>query len=131
MVGIVLVSHSAMLAKGLRQLALEMAQNQVKIVAAGGLDDDTIGTSADRIRQAIEQVYSPDGVLIFFDLGSALLSTDMAIETFPLAKQKRIKVSNAPLVEGALTAALEASLRNSLQEVNAVAEAVLKAPKFT
>ncbi len=105
-------------------MASEMSKNMIKIEAAGGVDDNTIGTNAERIHRAIEAVYSPDGVLILFDLGSALFSTQMAIEMLPPEKQPGIKVSSAHLVEGAIVAAVEASLGHSLEEVNDAAEAV-------
>lgn len=124
MIGIVLVSHSHLLAKGLQDMAIQMSQNRVKIATAGGVDDQTIGTNAERIYQAIAEVYSAEGVLILFDLGSALLSTQMAIEMFPPEQQPQIKVSGAHFVEGAIVAAVEASLGHSLAEVNAAAEAV-------
>lgn len=130
MVGIVLVSHSAQLAEGLRQIAAEMSQNQVRIVAAGGIDNQTIGTNAERIRQAIEEAYSPDGVLIFFDLGSALLSTEIAIQDLPAEKRANIKISDAPMVEGAVVAAVEASIGRSLQKINTAAEASKVMPKI-
>lgn len=117
------MSHSHLLAKGLQEMALQMSRNLVKIATAGGIDDDTIGTNAERIYQAIEEVYSPDGVLILFDLGSALLSTQMAIEMLPAEQQLQIKLSGAPMVEGAIVAAVEASLGHSLEEVNTAAEA--------
>jgi phosphocarrier protein FPr len=123
MIGIVLVSHSHLLAKGLQQMAVQMSQNLVKIEAAGGVDDETIGTNAERIYRAIEAVYSPDGVLILFDLGSALFSTQMAIEMLPPEQQPHVKVSSAHLVEGAIVAAVEASLGHTLAEVNTAAEA--------
>jgi dihydroxyacetone kinase phosphotransfer subunit len=124
MIGIVVVSHSHLLAKGVQDMALQMSKNLVKIEAAGGVDDNTIGTSAERIHQAIEKAYSPDGVLILFDLGSALFSTQMAVEMLPAEQQSQVKVSAAHLVEGAIVAAVEASLGHSLEEVNAAAEAV-------
>jgi dihydroxyacetone kinase phosphotransfer subunit len=123
MIGIVLVAHSHSLAEGLREMAAQMAQHQVKIAAAGGVDEETIGTNAERIHKALEAVYSPDGVLVLFDLGSALLSTQMAIEMLPDEKQPHVKLSRAPMVEGAIVAAVEASLGHTLDEVNAAAEA--------
>lgn len=105
-------------------MATEMSKNLVKIEAAGGVDDDTIGTSAERIHHAIEKVYSPAGVLILFDLGSALFSTQMAVEMLPPEQQAHVKVSGAHLVEGAIVAAVEASLGHTLAEVNEAAEAV-------
>jgi phosphocarrier protein FPr len=123
MIGIVLVSHSHLQATGLRDMAVQMTHGLVKIAAAGGIDEQTMGTSAERILQAIQEVYSPDGVLILFDLGSAMLSTQLAIEMLPPGQQKRIKVSSAPMVEGAIAAAVEASLGFTLEQVNDAAEA--------
>lgn len=123
MIGIVLVSHSHLLATGLQQMSEQMSRNMVKIIAAGGVDDETIGTNAERIYEAIQAVYSPEGVLILFDLGSALLSTQMAIEMLPDDQQPNVRLSGAPMVEGAIVAAVEASLGHSLEEVNAAAEA--------
>jgi phosphocarrier protein FPr len=130
MIGIVIVSHSHLLAQGVQEMALQMSQNLVKIEAAGGVDDQTIGTSAERIHQAITRVYSPDGVLILFDLGSALFSTQMAVEMLPPEQQTQVKVSAAHLVEGAIVAAVEASLGHSLEEVNNAAEAVKEMQKI-
>jgi phosphocarrier protein FPr len=130
MVGIVLVSHSALLAKGIQQLAAEMSQKQVIIVAAGGIDDETMGTNAERIKEAIEKAYTPDGVLILFDLGSALLSTEIAIQMLMPKMRKNIKVSGAPFVEGAIVAAVEASLGYGLDHIHAAAETVKNISKF-
>jgi len=124
MIGIVLVSHSHLLAQGLQEMAVQMSKNLIKIETAGGVDDQTIGTNAERIYQAIETAYSPDGVLILFDLASALFSTQMAIDMLPPEQQPQVKVSGAHFVEGAIVAAVEASLGHSLEEVNAAAEAV-------
>lgn len=123
MIGIVLVSHSHALASGIKEMARQMSQNKITIIAAGGIDDETIGTNAERILQALEAAYSDDGVLVLFDLGSALLSTQMAIEMLSPAQQKKIQVSGAPMVEGAIVAAVEASLGRGLREVNEKAEA--------
>jgi PTS hybrid protein len=130
MVGIVLVSHSALLAKGLQQIAREMSHNQITIVTAGGIDDDTMGTNAERIKQAIQAAYSADGVLILFDLGSALLSTEVAIEGLDAEMRHNIIICNAPMVEGTVVAAIEASLGRSLTRVNAAAEAARDMPKL-
>jgi dihydroxyacetone kinase phosphotransfer subunit len=131
MVGIVLVSHSALLARGLQEITAEMSHSQVEIVAAGGIDDQTMGTNAERIRKAIESVYSLDGVLILFDLGSALLSTEVALESLTPEMRENIMISDAPMVEGAVVAAVEASLGRSLARVNAAAEAARNMPKLT
>ena len=123
MVGIVLISHSHLQAKGLQEMAIQSSRNLVKITAAGGVDVETLGTNAERIYEAIQEAYSSDGVLILFDLGSALMSTQMAIEMLPQEQQAYVKLSGAPMVEGAIAAAVEASLGHSLEEVNMAAEA--------
>jgi len=130
MIGMVLVSHSHLQATGLQEMATQMSRGLVKIAAAGGIDDHTLGTNAERIYQAIQDVYSADGVLILFDLGSALLSTQMAIEMLPPEHRFQIKLSRAPMVEGAIVAAIEASLDHNLEKVNAAAEAAKEMEKM-
>jgi phosphocarrier protein FPr len=130
MVSIVIVSHNHLLAEGLKQLALEMTRDGVKIATAGGVDEATMGTNAERIYQAIQEVYTTDGVLILFDLGGALFSTQMAIEMLPAERRKGIKLSRAPIVEGTLVAVVEASLGHNLEEVNAAAEAAQHVEKI-
>ena len=80
MVGIVVVSHSARLAEGVVELAREMGGEEVAIVAAGGMDDGSIGTDPARVMTAIEEAAGGDGVLVLMDLGSALMSAEMAVE---------------------------------------------------
>lgn len=123
MIGLVLVSHSASLAQGLRDIASQMSRGKVTIIPAGGVDEETLGTNAERIHQALETALAADGVLVLFDLGSALMSAQMAIDMLSPDQQPRVKLSNAPLVEGTIVAAVEASLGRSLEEVNAAAEA--------
>ena len=129
MVGIVIVAHSAKLAEGVKDLAEQMGQGRVPIAAAGGLDDTTIGTNMERILEAIEAVYQPGGVLVLMDLGSAVMSTELAVGMLPPDRQSRVLLSEAPLVEGAIAAIVEASIGKSLAEVDAAARAVVRTPK--
>lgn len=122
MVGIVIVSHSPKIAQGIKDLADEMTQGRVTVVAAGGVDDQTIGTNAERIYDAIVAAYGDDGVLVLMDLGSAAMSTQMAIEMLPADARKNVMLSEAPIVEGAIMAAVEASIGHDLDHINAVAE---------
>jgi dihydroxyacetone kinase phosphotransfer subunit len=122
-IGIVIVAHSAKLAEGVKEMADQMAKGLVPIAAAGGVDDHTLGTNADRIYEAIQQVYRDEGVLVLFDLGSALFSTQIALERLDPERQARVLLSEAPLVEGAIVAAVEASLGHDLATVNAAAVA--------
>jgi len=82
MIGMVIVSHSARLAEGVCELAEQVAQGRVRMAAAGGTDDPQhpLGTDAFKVQQAIESVYSEDGVLVLMDLGSAVLSAETAME---------------------------------------------------
>src|SRR6266513_5732385 len=121
-VGLVIVSHSAQLANGVAELAGQMTQGATPIAAAGGGADDILGTSADKILAAIQSVDGPDGVLVLLDLGSAILSAEMALEMLSDEQRDRIRLSYAPLVEGAVAAALEASLGRTLAQVQQVAE---------
>ena len=115
MVGLVIVSHSAALADGVVALAREMGA-EVAIEAAGGMEDGAIGTDAERVRAAIERARSDDGVLVLMDLGSALMSAEIAVE---MAEPDGgpIRLSDAPLVEGAVAAAASARGGATLDEV--------------
>jgi dihydroxyacetone kinase phosphotransfer subunit len=129
-VGLVIVSHSAQLAAGVAELAGQMVQGKIPIAAAGGGMDDILGTSADKILSAIQSLENADGVLVLLDLGSAILSTEMALEMLGEEESKRVRLSFAPLVEGAVAAALEAALGHSLAEVQRAAENVAGAAQL-
>jgi PTS hybrid protein len=128
-VSLVIVSHSARLAEGVVELAEQMAQGKVAIVAAGGTSDGTLGTSVDKIIAALQQVDGPDGTLVLLDLGSAVMATEMAVEAFTQDRQ-HVTISSAPLVEGAVIAAVESSIGNSLQEVAEAAMSASTLPKL-
>lgn len=122
MIGIVVVSHSRQLADGVKELAGSMTGGSVPLAAAGGGPDGGLGTDVARIRSAIDEVDGGDGVLILIDLGSAVMSAEVVVEELPEDRRARILLSNAPLIEGAIVAAVEASIGKSLAEVNAAAE---------
>lgn len=113
MVGIVIVSHSKKLAESVVELAKMMADD-APIAAAGGLEDGTFGTSYEKISAAIESVYSDDGVVILMDMGSAVMTTEMVIEDMP---DKKVKMIDCPLVEGAVVAAIGSSSKQSMEEI--------------
>ena len=129
-VSLVIVSHSMRLAEGVVELAAQMALGKVAIVAAGGTIDGTLGTSVDKILDALQQVDGSDGILLLLDLGSAVMAAEMAIETFTHEHHYQVMISSAPLVEGAVVAAVEASIGNSLQEVAEAAASAITLPKF-
>lgn len=129
-VSLVVVSHSAKLAEGVVELAGQMTHGKVAIAAAGGTSDGTLGTSVERILAALEQVAGPAGTLILLDLGSAVMSTEIAVEQFAQSSAYPVSMSPAPLVEGAVIAAVEASIGNSLAEVADAALGALSLPKL-
>jgi dihydroxyacetone kinase phosphotransfer subunit len=122
LVSLVLVSHSARLAEGLGDMVAQVAGPDVRVALAGGTDDGRLGTSAPRIAAAIREALgsAPDragGVLVLLDLGSAALSLELALEELDVADRAAVRVSEAPLVEGAILAAVQASVGASLDEV--------------
>ncbi|QBD83220.1 PTS-dependent dihydroxyacetone kinase phosphotransferase subunit DhaM [Ktedonosporobacter rubrisoli] len=128
-VSLVIVSHSERLAHGVAELAGQMAQGEVTIAVAGGSADGSLGTSIDKVMDALQQANSPDGTLVLLDLGSAVMTTEMAIEALAPEQAERIKISSAPLVEGAVIAAVEASTGSNLDEVAQAAEGAVMVPK--
>jgi len=129
MIGIVLVSHSSKLAEGVYELVSQMTQGQVPIAVAGGIEDpdNPIGTDPIRVQEAIESVYSDDGVVVLMDLGSALLSAEMALEFLTAEQQANIRLCEAPLVEGAMAAAVQATASTDIEAVLAEARTALAA----
>jgi len=129
MIGVVIVSHSAGLAEGVVELAKQVARDRVRIVAAGGSSDpaNPIGTDAFRVQEAIESVYSDQGVLVMMDLGSAVLSAATAIDFLDESRRSRVRLCSGPLVEGAVAAVSLAAAGASFDEVAAEAEQALAA----
>lgn len=121
-VGIVLVSHSRLIAAGLEELAAQMAPS-VLFGTAGGRDDGGVGTSLTLITAAIDAVDSSAGVAVLADLGSAILTVQTALEFLPPERAERVRLADAPLVEGAVAAAVAAETGSDLAGVVAAAEA--------
>ncbi|CCO24897.1 phosphoenolpyruvate--protein phosphotransferase [Maridesulfovibrio hydrothermalis] len=129
MVGLVIVSHSQTLAQGVLELAEQMTRGSVVMEAAGGIDDpdNPIGTDPMKVMMAIESVaaQSEEGVLVIMDLGSALMSAETALDFLPDEVKKKVLLCSAPIVEGTMAAAVQASVGASLKEVSAEAGAAL------
>ena len=126
-VGIVVVSHSRALARAAVALAAEMVHGRpVRIAVAAGLDEITFGTDAVRIKEAIEEVDGPEGVVVLMDLGSAVLSAELALDLLEdPAVRERVILSAAPLVEGLVVAAVAAAGGAGRKEVAAEAHSAL------
>ena len=122
-VGLVLVAHVAQLADGVRMLAAQMAP-EVVIVAAGGSDDGGIGTSFDKVLAALVAADSGDGVVVLYDLGSAQMTAELVVEGLDPDQAARVRLVDAPLVEGAVVAATTAAGGADLAAVVASAEAL-------
>jgi phosphoenolpyruvate---glycerone phosphotransferase subunit DhaM len=131
-VGLVLVSHSEKVAEGLRDMVAQVAGDDVRVATAGGTEDGRLGTSAPRISAALRSVVDTgaDGVLVLLDLGSAALSLELALEELSADERARVRVSEAPLVEGAVLAAVQASIGASLDEVAEAAASGVSMPKL-
>ncbi len=130
MVGIVVVSHSFQLAEETIKLSLQMAQSEILILNAGGTAENEFGTDPMKIMNAIQSVTSEEGIVILLDIGSAVMSAEMAIEMSGCDVDK-VKIANAALVEGCLAAVTSASIGMSLDEVVTAAEEALLYPKIT
>lgn len=117
LVGLVVVSHSADVAEGTVRMAREMAGEEVALVAAGGGPDRSLGSDAEKIARAIGEADAGAGVVVMADLGSAILATKAALELVAPETAARTRLSRGPLVEGAVVAAVQASIGNSLAEV--------------
>lgn len=127
MVGIVVVSHSQKVSEGAKELALQMAAD-AKIAAAGGLQDGSIGTDMEKITNAINEVMSDDGVIMLVDMGSAIMTSEMAIEMSD--KPEKIKIVDTPVVEGTIFGAVEASIGSSMEQIMDVLAQAKTQPKF-
>ncbi len=122
MVGLVLVSHSPQIAEGTAELVRQMA-GEVEVVAVGGDADGGFGTDPDRIRAAIEDI-DADEALVFMDLGSAVLSAETVLEMLSSEDREKVRLVDAPFVEGAFAAGVIASAGSDAEEcVEAAMEA--------
>ena len=116
--GVVVVSHSAEIARGVVELAGQMAGDEVRLEGAGGDSHGTLGTDERRVRDAIRRADDGDGVALLADLGSAVLTIRHILES----GNGGVKLADAPVVEGAVAAAVVASMGLPLAEVVKAAE---------
>lgn len=121
-VGIVIVSHSTLVAEGTAQMVQQMVGDEVPLAWCGGDPDGGLGTSVEAISKAIDKVWTESGVAVLVDLGGAETNSEMAIEFLGTPKSDMVVICNAPIVEGAIMAATEASGGASLGEVVATAQ---------
>lgn len=121
-VQLIIVSHSARLAEGIVELAAQMA-GDVQMHAVGGTDEGGIGTSFDRVQAAVAAVIGDsDEAVVLCDLGSAVMTAESVIEFLDEDEQARVRLADAPIVEGAVAAAVAAQSGATLLEVLSAAQ---------
>ena len=128
MVGIVIVSHSRDIAAGTVALASQMAGEEVRIEAAGGMPDGSLGTDGALVKAAITAADQDDGAIVLGDLGSAILTARHVLEEH--ASNGSVRLVDAPIVEGAVAAAVVSSAGRPLDEVASAAEGARAIPKL-
>ncbi len=121
-VAIVIVSHSADVARGAAEMALQMVGDDVRIAHCGGDPDGGLGTNVADIITAIESVWSEAGVALLVDLGGAEMNSEVAITQLGDDRAEKVLICNASIVEGAVMAATEAACGSDLATVRATAE---------
>jgi phosphoenolpyruvate---glycerone phosphotransferase subunit DhaM len=121
-VGIVIVSHSPKVAEGAADMVRQMVGDSVKVAWTGGDPGGGLGTDVAKIVTAIESVWTSEGVAVLVDLGGAETNAEMAVEMMDETRRDLIVICNAPIVEGAVIAATEASGGSSLSSVRNAAE---------
>lgn len=120
-VGLVIVSHSDKIAVGVGELAAQMAPT-TRVLPAGGLDDGAIGTSFEKITRAIAEADTGAGAVLLCDLGSAILTAETALDFLDDDQRQRVVIADAPIVEGAVAAAVAAETGGDLAAVVTAAE---------
>ena len=129
-VGLVIISHSAPLAQGLAELVGQVAGPDVPIEAIGGGPEGTLGTDGGRVLEALQRAAQGSGSVVLMDLGSSVLSVKAALEELGEDELERLRVADAPLVEGAVAAGVMASTGDDVNGVLQAAEEARHARKL-
>lgn len=117
MIGLLLVSHSIKITDGIKDLIVEMTSDSVPIVSCGGTDDGGLGTSAEKIVNGISELSDCDHILIFTDIGSSIMSSDLALDLITDEDKNKCVMVDAPIVEGAFVAGVQSMVSDNLEEV--------------
>jgi len=116
MVRLVLLSHSPKVVEGVRDLAIEMAKD-VTIHIAGGSGAGDLGSDYELIKNVLLEAHNPDGVIVLYDLGSTAMTAELVLDEFDDSAKSTFKIMKAPLVEGAIVAAVEINSGAKLADV--------------
>ncbi|GAA0589551.1 hypothetical protein GCM10009001_01810 [Virgibacillus siamensis] len=111
--GLVLISHSPKIAEGIYDMIRQVIHD-VPIELAGGTEDNEIGTNPGKIQAAIERADHGNGVLLFYDIGSAKMNAELAIE---LTGVENVRLMEAPIMEGAYLGAVESGMGKEFADV--------------
>ncbi|MDD1781433.1 PTS-dependent dihydroxyacetone kinase phosphotransferase subunit DhaM [Enterovibrio sp. ZSDZ35] len=120
-ISLVIVSHSRLVAEGVADMAKQIVADAVPVAWTGGTVDGQLGCNADAISEAINSVWTPNGVAIFVDMGSTELNSEVAIDMLPPEKAKVVRIIDAPLVEGVIVASYKAIAGGNLKQVELAA----------
>ena len=126
-VALLIVSHSRDVARGVADMVRQMAGLEVPVAWTGGNADGKLGTDLGKIREALDAVWRPEGVVMLVDLGGAETNSEMAVEMLPPERREKVVICNAPIVEGAIMAAAEAASGGDLAQVRNAAEEIIGA----
>jgi PTS hybrid protein len=130
LVKLVLVSHSATIAQGVAELAGQVAGSDVAVIAIGGASDGSLGTDGGRVLEALRHSATGAGAVVLMDIGSSVLAVRAALEELRPDELDRLFVADAPLVEGAIAAAVTASMGLPARDVADAAEGARSAAKL-
>lgn len=119
MIGLVIASHSINLANAVKEIAELMSMGKVPIVPVGGTGDNEnpYGSNSIAIAEAIQSVYSKDGVLVLMDLGSSVIGATQALELIPTHMRRNVWLCSGPIVEGAIIAAAQSACGSKIDQV--------------
>jgi phosphoenolpyruvate---glycerone phosphotransferase subunit DhaM len=127
---LVIVSHSAAIASGLAELVSQVAGPDVAVVTAGGAVDGSLGTDGGRVLELLRSAAADGGAVVLVDLGSSVLSVRAALEELDAAELERVSVADAPLVEGAVAAAVALSTGSTPRDAALAAAEARHVGKF-
>jgi len=132
MIGLVLVAHSADVVRGVVAMVMQAAPD-VPVDGAGGLSGGRLGTNGLEVAGALRRVLEAndrDGILVLLDLGSASMAVDLALDELDRVDRALVRVTEAPIVEGAVLAAVAAAGGAGVDAVAAAAERARTLPKL-
>ncbi len=117
LIGLILVSHSEKITEGIKDLVVEMTKDAVPIISAGGTSDGRLGTSADKVMDAINELSNCNNILIFTDIGSSIMSSEIALDLVDEELKNKCILVDAPMVEGAFVAGVQSMVSDDVELV--------------